>query len=60
VELVRLETTGGIPRDLASEPVISRPGRESWDLDKNEQDFGEKKNPQKPHANPSDFASFGG
>jgi hypothetical protein len=52
LEPVRLEMAGGIPRNLASKPAISRPDGESWDFDENEQDFGEKKNPPKPHANP--------
>jgi hypothetical protein len=52
LEPARLETAGGVPRDLASKPVISRPDEESWDFDGNEQDFGEEKNPPKPHANP--------
>jgi hypothetical protein len=43
---------GGIPRDLASKPTSSRPDKESWDFDGNEQDFGEEKNTPKPHANP--------
>jgi hypothetical protein len=29
-----------------------RPGGEPWDLGKDKQDFGEKKNPPKPHASP--------
>jgi hypothetical protein len=52
LEPAHLETAGGVPRDLAPRPATSRPDRESWDFDKNEQDFGEKKNPPKPHANP--------
>jgi hypothetical protein len=28
------------------------PGKRSWDFDEDEQDFGEKKNPPKPHASP--------
>jgi hypothetical protein len=52
LEPVCLETAGGIPRDLASKPAISRLDRESWDFDENEQDFGEEENPPKPHANP--------
>jgi hypothetical protein len=46
------ETAGGVPRDLASKPATSRPDKESWDFDRNEQDFGEERNPPKPHANP--------
>jgi hypothetical protein len=43
---------GGVPRDLASKPATSRPDKESWDFDGNEQDFSEEKNPPKPHVNP--------
>jgi hypothetical protein len=32
--------------------MASEPSQESWDFDKDEQDFGEKKNPPKPHASP--------
>jgi hypothetical protein len=42
LEPARLETAGGVPRDLASKPAASRPDRESWDFDGNEQDFGEE------------------
>jgi hypothetical protein len=52
LELVRPETAGDIPRDLTSKPTTSRPNKESWDFDGNKQDFGEEKNPSKPHANP--------
>jgi hypothetical protein len=52
LELASLETAGGVPRDLALKPATSRPDKESWDFDGNEQDFGEEKNPPKPHANP--------
>jgi hypothetical protein len=31
---------------------IDQAGPESWDFDESEQDFGEKKNPPKPHASP--------
>jgi hypothetical protein len=47
-----LETAGGVPRYLSSKPATSRSDKESWDFDRNEQDFGEEKNPPKPHANP--------
>jgi hypothetical protein len=43
---------GAAPRVLALRPTASRPDKESWDFDRNEQDFGEEKNPLKPHANP--------
>jgi hypothetical protein len=52
LEPVRLEMAGGVPRDLASKPATSRPDKESWDFDKNKQDFGEEKNPPKLHASP--------
>jgi hypothetical protein len=52
LEPARLETAGGVPRDLASKPATSRPDEESWDFDGSEQDFGMEKNPPKPHANP--------
>jgi hypothetical protein len=52
LEPARLETAGGVPRDLASKPATSRPNKESWDFDGNKQDFDEEKNPPKPHANP--------
>jgi hypothetical protein len=32
--------------------MASKPDEESWDFDGSEQDFGEEKNPPKPHANP--------
>jgi hypothetical protein len=37
---------------LDSRPTVSKPDEESWDFDWNVQDFGEEKNPLKPHANP--------
>jgi hypothetical protein len=43
---------GGASRGLASRPTTSKLDKESWDFDRNEQDFGEEKNPPKPHANP--------
>jgi hypothetical protein len=52
LEPARLEMVGGVPHDLASKPATSRPDKESWDSDGNKQDFGEEKNPPKPHANP--------
>jgi hypothetical protein len=30
----------------------TKSNRRSWDFDEDEQDFGEKKNPPKPHASP--------
>jgi hypothetical protein len=50
-QVLRRQHTGS-RRDLALKLATSRPDQESWDFDKDEQDFGEKKNPRKPHANP--------
>jgi hypothetical protein len=47
-----LEAAGGVPRGLSSKPATSRSDKESWDFDGNEQDFGEERNPPKPHASP--------
>jgi hypothetical protein len=52
LEPARLETAGGVPRGLTSRPVTSGPDKESCDFDGNKQDFGEERNPPKPHANP--------
>jgi hypothetical protein len=32
--------------------MASEPNQEFWDFDEDKQDFGEKENPPKPHANP--------
>jgi hypothetical protein len=50
LELAHLETARGVPRNSTSRPVTSRPDKESWDFDGNKQDFGEERNPPKPHA----------
>jgi hypothetical protein len=52
LEPARLETAGRVSCNLTSKPTTSRPDKESWDFDGNGQDFGEQKNPPKPHANP--------
>jgi hypothetical protein len=52
LEPERPETAGDIPQDLTSRSTASRSNDESWDFDENEQDFGEERNPPKPHANP--------
>jgi hypothetical protein len=52
LEPARLEMAGGVPRYLTLKPATPRPDRESWDFNGNKQDFGEEKNPPKPHANP--------
>jgi hypothetical protein len=46
------EIAGGTPRDLTSRTRVSKPDQKSWDFDESEQDFGEKRNPPKPHASP--------
>jgi hypothetical protein len=46
------ETAGGTLQGLASTIRSTRPSRRPWDFDKDEQDFGEKENPPKPHAGP--------
>jgi hypothetical protein len=51
-EPARPETAGNTPRDLTSRPTASESNKESWDFDKSDQDFGEKRNPPKPHASP--------
>jgi hypothetical protein len=33
-------------------PKAFEPSQKSWDFDESEQDFGEEKNPPKPHASP--------
>jgi hypothetical protein len=43
------EAAGEAPRDLTSRTLTSRPDNGSWDFDGNEQDFGEERNPPKPH-----------
>jgi hypothetical protein len=47
-----LETAGGVSCNLNSKTATSGPDKESRDFDGNKQDFGEEKNPPKPHANP--------
>jgi hypothetical protein len=37
---------------LTSRPIASESNKESWDIDEDEQDFGEKRNPLKPHDIP--------
>jgi hypothetical protein len=54
------ETAGNTPQDLTSRLIASESNKESWDFDEDKQDFGEKRNPPKPHHSPCDFASFGG
>jgi hypothetical protein len=51
-EPARPEIAGNTPQDLTSRPTASESNKESWDFDEDEQDFGEKRNPLKPHADP--------
>jgi hypothetical protein len=43
---------GSVPQDLTSGPIASESNKEPWDFDEDEQDFGEKRNPPKPHDSP--------
>jgi hypothetical protein len=52
LEPARPETAGGALRNAASRTGATKPGRKSWDFNESEQDFGEKRNPPKPHASP--------
>jgi hypothetical protein len=52
LEPVRPETAGRTPQDLTLMIGATKPDQKSWDSDKDEQDFGEKRNPPKPHASP--------
>jgi hypothetical protein len=51
-EPVRPEMAGKTPQGPASTIRSTKLSRRSWDFDEDEQDFGEKKNPPKPHASP--------
>jgi hypothetical protein len=51
-EPVRPEAASNTPQDLTSRPDTYESNRESWDFDEDEEDFGEKRNPPKPHASP--------
>jgi hypothetical protein len=42
LEPARLETAGGVLRNLASKSATSRPDQESWDFDGNKRDFSEE------------------
>jgi hypothetical protein len=50
-ELVHPETAEEILQDPSSTTRSTKPDQESWDFSEDEQDFGEKKNPPKPHDN---------
>jgi hypothetical protein len=52
LEPVCLETAGKTSQDPASTTRATKPDQKSWDFDESEQDFGEKRNPPKPHASP--------
>jgi hypothetical protein len=52
LELARLKMAGGASQDPASTTRATKPDQKSWDFDEDEQDFGEKRNPPKPHASP--------
>jgi hypothetical protein len=52
LEPARLETARRTPQDSTSMLRATKPDQKSWDFDKDEQDFGEKRNPPKPHASP--------
>jgi hypothetical protein len=51
-EPVHPETAGNASQDLTSRPITSESNKGSWDFDESEQDFGEKRNPLKPHDSP--------
>jgi hypothetical protein len=52
LEPVHPETAEKTPQSPASAARPTEPDRKSWDFDEDKQDFGEKKNPPKPHASP--------
>jgi hypothetical protein len=52
LEPARPETAWRTPQGLASTTRSTKSNRRTWDFDEDEQDFGEKKNPLKPHASP--------
>jgi hypothetical protein len=43
---------GKTPQGPASTTRTTKPDRRSWDFEEDEQKFGKKKNPPKPHASP--------
>jgi hypothetical protein len=51
-EPARPETAGGTLQDSTSMTRATKLDQKSWDFDEDEQDFGEKRNPPKPHASP--------
>jgi hypothetical protein len=52
LEPARAEMAGGALRDATSRTGATEPDQKSWDFDEDRQDFGEKRNPPKPHASP--------
>jgi hypothetical protein len=52
LEPVRPDTAGDTSQGLTSRPIASESNKEPWDFNENEQYFGEKRNPLKPHASP--------
>jgi hypothetical protein len=52
LEPAHLEMAGRTLQDLTSRPITSESNKGSWDFNEDKQDFGEKKNPPKPHASP--------
>jgi hypothetical protein len=52
LEPARPETAGETVRNPASMTRATKPDQKSWDFDEDEQDFGKKRNPLKPHASP--------
>jgi hypothetical protein len=39
---------------------VTKPDQKSWDFDESKQDFGEKRNPLKPHDKPMRLRQFRG
>jgi hypothetical protein len=39
-------------RDVTPRTRATEPDQKSWDFDEDKQDFGEKRNPPKPHDSP--------
>jgi hypothetical protein len=52
LEPARPETAGKTPQGPASMTRSTKSSQRPWDFDEGEQNFGEKKNPPKPHASP--------
>jgi hypothetical protein len=52
LEPARPEMAGGTLQNITSRTRATKPDQKSWDFDDSEQDFGEKRNPPKPHDSP--------